>query len=86
MEQVALGVSLVEVAVWLTAWIIGASFTLYSLMKRTLTELKTEIGELRNEVAGLGEDITNLRERTSSLVAKVGILVSLALPPEARRE
>lgn len=86
MEQTPVAAHLIWVAVWLTAWIIGTAFTLFALMKRSISDLKSEIGELRDEVSGLGEHITSLRERTSSLEARVGILASLAFPPETKRE
>ncbi len=86
MEQASNAPDLIWIAVWLTGLIIGTAFTLFQLMKRSISELKTEIGGLRQEVSGLGDGITRLRERTSGLEAKLQILTPIVLPPEIRKE
>ena len=86
MEQAPMDANLLWITAWLTAWIIGAAFTLFTLMKRSISDLKSEVGALRSEVSGLGDDITTLRERTSSLEARVQLLTQVAFPPETRRE
>lgn len=83
-EQVVPEVNLIWIAVWLTVWIAGSAFTLYQLMKGSISELKKDIGGLRNDVSGLGEHISSLRERTARLEAKVGVLMTL--PSETPKE
>lgn len=86
MEQALPEVNWIWIAVWLTAWIVGSAFTLYKLMKGSISELKTEIGGLRSDVSGLGEDISNLRERTAGLEARVQLLTQISLPSETKKE
>ena len=84
--QALVAPNLMWIALWLTALIIGTAFALFQLMKRSISELKSEVAGLRKKVSGLGDDITSLLERTSGLEARVQLLTQVAFPPETRKE